>query len=38
MGDVLHYFTVLAWAAGFTLEQIMSANKAKLDARYKRNG
>lgn len=38
MGDALHYFTVLAWAAGFTLEEIMAANKAKLDERFGRKG
>lgn len=34
LGDVLWYLTAFAHQLGFTLEEIVDANKSKLDARY----
>lgn len=38
LGDVLHYVTRLSQAYGWTLKDVMKANKTKLDKRYGRNG
>jgi NTP pyrophosphatase (non-canonical NTP hydrolase) len=33
LGDVLHYLTVLAHSYGWSLDELMQANMAKLEAR-----
>lgn len=34
LGDVLHYLTRIAGQFGFTLDQVMTANQAKIEARH----